>query len=50
MAIIYTYPTKATPALEDLILISEMSAKKLTKNATIASLKETINVVDSFNG
>jgi hypothetical protein len=49
MAIIYTYPTKATPALEDLILISDMSAKKLTKNATIASLKETINVVDSFN-
>ena len=49
MAIIYTYPTKATPALEDLILISDISAKKLTKNATIASLKETINVVDSFN-
>ncbi len=49
MAIIYTYPTKATPALEDLILISDISAKKLTKNATIASLKETINVVDSLN-
>tara|TARA_R110000782_G_scaffold8888_1_gene28718 strand:- start:56 stop:391 length:336 start_codon:yes stop_codon:yes gene_type:complete len=49
MAIIYTYPLKSTPALEDLILISDMSSKKLTKSATITSLKDTIDVVDSFN-
>ena len=50
MAIIYTYPTKATPALEDLVLISDSADGNKSKNATIASLKETINVVvDSFN-
>ena len=50
MAIIYTYPTKATPALEDLVLISDSADGNKSKNATIASLKQTINnVVDSFN-
>ena len=49
MAIIYTYPLKSTPALEDLILISDMSSKKLTKSATITSLKDTIDVVDTLN-
>ena len=47
MAIIYTYPTKSTPTLGDLILISDTSAKNLTKNATISSLKDAIDVVDS---
>lgn len=49
MAIIYTYPTKSTPTLGDLILISDTSAKNLTKNATISSLKDAIDVVDSLN-
>ena len=38
MAIIYTYPLKSTPALDDLMLISDTSSKKLTKSATISSI------------
>ena len=38
MAIIYTYPTKATPNVNDLILISDSQDSNKTKQITIASL------------
>lgn len=38
MAIIYTYPTKATPNANDLILISDSQDDNKTKQVTIASL------------
>ena len=38
MAIIYTYPTKATPNANDLILISDSQDSNKTKQVTIASL------------
>jgi len=47
MAIIYTYPTKATLALADKILISDSADANKTKNATVTSIKDAINVVDS---
>ena len=47
MAIIYTYPTKATLALADLTLISDSADANKTKQATMASIKDVINVVDS---
>ena len=48
MAIIYTYPTKATLALGDLVLISDSADGNKTKNATMTSIKDVINVVDTF--
>ena len=48
MAIIYTYPTKATLATSDLILISDSADGNKTKNATVASIKDAIDVVDSL--
>jgi len=48
MAIIYTYPTKATLADSDLILISDSADVNKTKNATVTSIKDAINVVDSL--
>ena len=48
MAIIYTYPTKATLALADKILISDSADANKTKNATVTSIKDAINVVDSL--
>ena len=48
MAIIYTYPTKATLALGDLALISDSADGSKTKNATMSSIKDVINVVDSL--
>jgi hypothetical protein len=39
MAIIYTYPTKATPANDDLILISDSADSNKTKQVTVASIK-----------
>lgn len=48
MAIIYTYPTKATIATSDLILISDSADGNKTKNATVASIKDAIDVVDSL--
>ena len=48
MAIIYTYPTKATLALGDLVLISDSADGSKTKNATMSSIKDVINVVDTF--
>jgi len=48
MAIIYTYPTKATLALADTVLISDSADSNKTKNATITSIKDAIDVVDSI--
>jgi hypothetical protein len=39
MAIIYTYPTKATPVDSDLVLISDSADSNKTKQATIASVR-----------
>tara|TARA_R100000479_G_scaffold102592_1_gene51161 strand:+ start:247 stop:1554 length:1308 start_codon:yes stop_codon:yes gene_type:complete len=47
MAIIYTYPTKATPVDADLILISDSADSNKTKQITVASIKDTLDVVDS---
>ena len=48
MAIIYTYPTKTTLADGDLILISDSADANKTKNATVTSIKDAIDVVDSL--
>ncbi len=48
MAIIYTYPTKTTLATNDLILISDSADSNKTKNATVTSIKDAIDVVDSL--
>ena len=48
MAVIYTFPTKGTPVLADLVLISDSQDGQATKNATISSIKDTIDVVDSI--
>ena len=48
MAIIYTYPTKATLATSDLILMSDSADGNKTKNTTVASIKDAIDVVDSI--
>ena len=48
MAIIYTYPTKTTLATSDLILISDSADGNKTKNATVTSIKDAIDVVDSL--
>lgn len=43
MAIIYTYPTKATPITGDLILISDSADSNKTKQVTVGSLPFTNN-------
>ena len=43
MAIIYTYPTKATPIAGDLILISDSADANKTKQVTVGSLPFTNN-------
>jgi hypothetical protein len=48
MAIIYTYPIKTTLADSDLILISDSADANKTKNATVTSIKDAIDVVDSL--
>ena len=48
MAIIYTYPTKTTPVGEDLVLISDSEDVSETKNATITSIIEILDVVDTL--
>ena len=48
MAIIYTYPTKTTLATSDLILMSDSADGNKTKNTTVASIKDAIDVVDSI--
>ncbi len=45
MAIIYTYPTKAAAAA-DKVLISDSADENKTKNASISSIREAIDVVD----
>ena len=47
MAVIFSYPVKSEPAGADLILISDSADSNKTKNATISSIKTTIDVVDS---
>jgi len=52
MAIIFTYPTKVTPTLADTIVITDSESEDpedRTKQISIASIKDTINVVDSLN-
>jgi len=46
MAIIYTYPT-VTPSLTDKVLISGVNNK--TQNATLNSIKDVLDVVDTFS-
>ena len=49
MAIIFTYPTKATPALADAVIITDSESQDpedRTKQASIASIKTTMGVVD----
>ena len=51
MAIIYTYPTKATPVLADLVLITDTEStnpSNQTKTIALSSIKDTIDVVDSI--
>lgn len=46
MAIIYSYPTKPTPALTDLVLITDSEStnpKNQTKNATLQSIADLID-------
>jgi hypothetical protein len=47
MAIIYTYPVKGTPVGDDKLLMSDSNGGE-TKQATITSIKDTIDVVDSL--
>jgi len=47
MAIIYTYPT-ITPTPADKVLVT-VDGTNATANATISSIKETIDVVDTFS-
>ena len=49
MAIIFTYPTKATPALTDTVIITDSESEDpedRTKQISIASIKTTMGVVD----
>jgi len=51
MAIIYTYPTKATPVDDDLILISDSADSNKTKQITVASIKgQTAGVTSIIAG
>jgi len=45
MAIIYTYPSKAAAAA-DMVLISDSADENKTKNASISSIRDAIDVVD----
>ena len=47
MAIIYTYPTKAIPVDNDLILISDSADSNKTKQVTVASIKGLTSGVTS---
>ena len=55
MAIIYTYPRKNTPVLEDILIISDSQSEKNgvktleTKTTLISDLKNAIDVVDKLN-
>jgi|9_EtaG_2_1085328.scaffolds.fasta_scaffold16843_1 hypothetical protein len=50
MAIIYTYPTKAAPTADDLVLISDAADSNKTKNAKISSIQSLVSGVNSVNG
>ncbi len=49
MAIIYTYPS-VVPKISDLVLLSTTNSddENITANASIASVKDVIDVVDTF--
>ena len=49
MAVIFTYPLKSTLVSGDLFLISDSEDENKTKNTSITSIKDAINVVDSLN-
>ena len=49
MAVIFTYPQKSTLVSGDLFLISDSEDENKTKNTSITSIKDAINVVDSLN-
>jgi hypothetical protein len=48
MAIIYTYPEISDLQLDDLALVTDKSDNNNTKQTTISSIKDTIDVVDSL--
>ena len=50
MSIIYSYPTKAFPTSEDLVLISDAADGNKTKNAKISSIQSLVSGVNSVNG
>ena len=49
MPIIYTYPS-VVPKISDLVLLSTTNSddENITANASIASIKDVIDVVDTF--
>ncbi len=47
MAVLFTYPLKSTLSPNDLALISNSEDGNKTNNATMASIKDVIDVVDS---
>ena len=48
MAIIYTYPKKASPTSADLVVISDVADENKTKQSTISSIGDAIPKVDSL--
>ena len=48
MAVIYSYKKKALPALDDLLIISDVSARNKTKQITVEGIKKAIDVVDTI--
>ena len=48
MAVIYSYNKKDLPALDDLLLISDASARNKTKQITIEGVRDAIDVVDTI--
>ena len=51
MAIIYSYPSKPDPSLSDQVLITDSESEdpsNATRNATLASIKTAIDVVDKI--
>jgi hypothetical protein len=53
MAIIYSYPTKATPVGADMVLITDSEStnpKNQTAQATIASIQNLVSGVSTING
>ena len=46
MPIIYSYPSKTSPASGDLLVISDVSASNQTKKITIGDIQTTLSLVD----